>query len=105
MKFVNKLSALSLVVLMFSFMNVANADATPPSNCVGRQVDSCDQINTLNISDDKKAKACNNSYQNVTATGQATPTQCKWTALQINRGVRYSCLPVTDANCQVVLSK
>jgi hypothetical protein len=99
MKFVNKLSALSLVVLMFSFMNVANADATPPSNCVGRQVDSCDQINTLNMSDDKLEQVCNNRYQIVTASGQATPTQCKWTALQINRGVRYSCLHVTDATC------
>ena len=103
MKFVNKLSVISLVVLMFSFMNFAYADPTPPSYCVGKQVDSCDQINTLNKNDEKKGIACNNSYQNDTATGQST--QCKWTALKINRGVKYSCLPVTDATCLVVLSK
>jgi hypothetical protein len=76
MKFVNKLSVLSLVVLMFSFMNVSQAAKNDPPYCNGGER-SCDDINKTNQTDDKKAFMCNNSYQSVTTSERAT--QCKWT--------------------------
>ncbi len=82
MKFVNKLSVISLVVLMFSFMNVAHADK-PQDQCKGSGR-ICDDINKTNLTDDKKAIACNNSYEGATdGTSTSGPyvssTQCKWT--------------------------
>jgi len=41
MKFVNKLSVVSLLVLMFSFMNIATA----ADQCVGTAVPSCKNMN------------------------------------------------------------
>ena len=54
MKFVNKLSVIGLIVLMFSFMNVANAAKNDPPYCNGGGR-SCDDINKTNQTDDKKA--------------------------------------------------
>ena len=63
MKFVNKLSVISLVVLMFSFMNVANA-AQPP-DCRGNVVNFCNQSKT--------PSDCANTFR------AAAPTkQCAW---------------------------
>jgi hypothetical protein len=76
MKFVNKLSVLSLVVLMFSFMNVATAAKNDPPYCNGIERSSCDDINKTNKTDDEKAFMCNNTYTSVTTSERAT--QCKW---------------------------
>ena len=73
MKFVNKVSVLSLVVLMFSFMNVANA----MNVCAGNQVKtSCKEINKLKVTDDEKAIECNQAYE---ASSSNSATQCRWT--------------------------
>ena len=66
MKFFNKLSAISLVVLMFSFMNMAHADTA----CVGQAVPDCKSQDTQ--------AACESSYNN---TPQAK--LCKWNNYQI----------------------
>ena len=93
MQFVNKLSVLSLVVLMFSFMNVSQAAKNDPPYCNGGE-HSCDDINKTNQTDDKKAFMCNNSYQSVTTSERAT--QCKWTkGIHIRNGqidgTKYGC--------------
>lgn len=63
MKFINKLSVLSLIVLMFSFMNVANAaDA-----CQAPKVSACSNI--------KEASQCSSSSM-VYADGSGF--KCKW---------------------------
>jgi len=81
MKFVNKLSVIGLIVLMFSFMNVANADGigggtdnreAPP--CKGRYLGSC--AYSGGGSDAQKADNCNNTYTSLASGGKAT--QCKW---------------------------
>jgi len=59
MKFVNKLSVISLIVLMFSFMNIAQAA------CVGNSVSYCDVS--------KNESACNNTWRK-----EGTQLQCKW---------------------------
>ena len=76
MKFVNKLSVISLVVLMFSFMNVAQAAKNDPPYCNGNERSSCDDINKTNKTNDEKASMCNNTYTSVTTSERAT--QCKW---------------------------
>jgi hypothetical protein len=77
MKFVSKLSVLSFVVLIFSFMNVAQAkNKNPPPYCEG-SARLCDDINKTNQTDDKKAFICNRTYQGVHSNGHAT--QCRWT--------------------------
>ena len=60
MKFVNKLSVISLIVLMFSFMNVAQA-----ADCSGTGVKSCDQSKT--------ESTCGTTYRTT-----APSYQCKW---------------------------
>jgi hypothetical protein len=62
MKFVNKLSVIGLIVLMFSFMNVAQAAA-----CKGTKVTGCSQI--------KDQSQCANNY---VANGNGGGTQCIW---------------------------
>ncbi len=60
MKFFNKLSVISLIVLMFSFMNIAQA-----ATCSGYAVSSCDASKT--------PSSCQNSYRT------ASPRlQCAW---------------------------
>jgi hypothetical protein len=77
MKFVNKLSVLSLVVLMFSFMNVANAK----NICAGNHsVKSCDEVNKMNVTNDEKASRCNNTYPE---SSTRTTNQCKWTKVLV----------------------
>ena len=71
MKFFNKLSVLSLIVLMFSFMNVANAD-----DCNGLQAKSCEDFNKGVVTDDEKARQCNNSW---VPSSESHGNQCKWT--------------------------
>ena len=73
MKFVNKLSVIGLVVLMFSFMNVANAaDAAPPpviaAACKGTRVAACNEIK------DKSQCADSNYFQVYGGQGR----QCAW---------------------------
>ena len=63
MKFVNKLSVISLIVLMFSFMNVANAAAA----CQAPTVSACSSI--------KEASQCSSSSM-VYADGSGF--KCKW---------------------------
>lgn len=93
MKFFNKLSVIGLVVLMFSFMNVAHAKTYPQCKGSGRI---CDDINKTNLPDDKKAIACNNSYEglsDVTSERYGNSTQCKWTentAVNIKKGFTKS---------------
>ena len=60
MKFFNKLSVISLIVLMFSFMNVAQA-----ADCSGTGVSSCDASKT--------DSACGKTYRTT-----APSYQCKW---------------------------
>ena len=62
MKFFNKLSVISLMVLMFSFMNVANALPT----CVGDGTNSCSA---------QKSKDLCESHHYVDSSRY---TQCKW---------------------------
>lgn len=62
MKFVNKLSVLSLVVLIFSFMNIAQA-----ADCSGTGVSSC--------AASKTDSACGTTYRTT-----APSYQCKWDA-------------------------
>ena len=65
MKFVNKLSVISLIVLMFSFMNVANADSCPAANPSSVCNTNKTQHNCLNnFTSDKNS-----------STGYS---QCKW---------------------------
>ena len=65
MNFVNKLSVISLLVLMFSFMNVATAYTAV--ECTGTVVTACS-----NITDQSK---CASSYS---ARTDGTGNQCKW---------------------------
>ena len=95
MKFVNKLSVISLLVLMFSFMNVAgavgasgasgdmngddnrnNKDSGPPT-CPGYAESSCDSFNNLGEKyASKREEFCNMAYIKKSATKNVT---CKWT--------------------------
>ena len=82
MKFVNKLSVLSLVVLMFSFMNVANADGIgggtdnrEAPRCKGSYRSSCADA-YAGGTDAQKADYCNNTYTSLASGGKAT--QCSW---------------------------
>ena len=59
MKFVNKLNVISLIVLMFSFMNVAQAA------CQGNSISFCGNSTT--------ESACNNTWRS-----SAPQLQCKW---------------------------
>ena len=63
MKFVNKLSVISLLVLMFSFMNIAQA----ANACTGTAVNACSKI-----TDQSK---CANSYL---TNNDGSGTQCTW---------------------------
>jgi len=62
MKFVNKLSVVSLLVLMFSFVNIATADPVCPKNSVSE----CDDI--------KDAQTCKTTYQ----TKKGEYKYCSW---------------------------
>ena len=103
MKFVNKLSVLSLVVLMFSFMNIANAI----DRCKGSPY-TCDDVNKTNQTDAKKAVACNNAYEGVydiTSEDVGKSTQCKWTkSIQVRNGqivgTKYVCT-ASGGSCQI----
>lgn len=90
MKFFNKLSVLSLIVLMFSFMNVANA-----ARCQHSQVSSCDHVNGLPYSDDEKAKICNGYFE---ATSSNDGHQCKWNnSFAFKTGTEvWSCIAIKD---------
>ena len=74
MKFVNKVSVLSLVVLMFSFMNVANAAVDAPK-CQGTSVSACSTI--------KDQSQCANNY---IKNQDGSRTQCKWGTYCFNGG-------------------
>jgi hypothetical protein len=79
MKFVNKLSVLSLIVLMFSFMNVASA-WTCDDNNRDHVVDQCEDIDKTKYTDDTKAAFCNRSFEVDGSGDQAGKGQkCKWT--------------------------
>jgi len=93
MKFVNKLTVLSLIVLMFSFMNVANAagiDNKQVPACKGRYLGSC--AYSGGGSDAQKADNCNNTYTSLASGGKAT--QCKW-------GETLSPLPNKDGSFNI----
>ena len=92
MKFVNKLSVISLIVLMFSFMNVAgavsasgasgdtNGDGTKADSglptCPGYAESSCDSFNNLGEKyASKREEFCNMAYIKKSATKNVT---CKW---------------------------
>jgi len=73
MKFVNKLSVISLIVLMFSFMNVASAaDA-----CTRAAVNACSQI--------KDQSTCANYYMK---TRDGGGYNCIWDTQCTNSGVQ-----------------
>jgi len=79
MKFVNKLSVISLIVLMFSFMNIASADYCDDSRRA-REVNQCEDNDLGHETDDKKAAFCNSSFERDTTGDQAGKGQkCKWT--------------------------
>ena len=89
MKFVNKLSVIGLVVLMFSFMNVAQAAQQP--DCRGTVVNFCNQSKT--------PTDCVNTVR------AAAPTkQCAWdSSTSTCRANGYACYgPIcnTDNDCQ-----
>jgi len=91
MKFVNKLTVLSLIVLMFSFMNVANAK----NICAGnRSVKSCEEVNKMNFTDDEKARYCNNTYPE---SSTRTTNQCKWTAVPAPRSEQFTRFTCNDS--------
>ena len=71
MKFFNKLSVISLMVLMFSFMNVANAAPA----CKGTKVTSCSNI--------KDQSQCANNYL---LNNDGSGKQCKWNGYCLNGG-------------------
>ena len=75
MKFFNKLSVISLIVLMFSFMNVANAANAAPV-CQGTSVSACSKI--------KDQSQCANNY---VTYSDGSGTQCKWGTYCYNGGV------------------
>ena len=99
MKFVNKLSVISLIVLMFSFMNVANAD-----NCNGIQAKSCEDFNKGMATDDEKARQCNNSWVPI-ASSESHGNQCKWGEILVTKpGVKtfqtkWTCKANDDEKC------
>jgi len=63
MNFVNKLSVISLLVLMFSFMNIATADT---AICKGTRLTYCNKATTQS--------ACEGSWRN----GGTKASQCLW---------------------------
>lgn len=67
MKFVNKLSVIGLVVLMFSFMNIAQAGYPA---CTGTGVGSCDQSKTQ--------AACESTHRLENSLKGASNRQCQW---------------------------
>jgi len=76
MKFVNKLSVISLIVLMFSFMNVAAAADYCGDTHRHFEVDQCEDTDKTTLTDDNKANLCNSSFERDTSgKGQ----KCKWT--------------------------
>ena len=97
MKFFNKLSVIGLVVLMFSFMNVANADY-----CIGAQSRSCADNNTVKATDDEKARICNNSW---VGRSESHGNQCKWTGGFVyspkkkETEFKWSCIENDDRKC------
>jgi len=80
MKFVNKLSVISLIVLMFSFMNVASADYCSDTSR-RYEVNQCEDIDKQqHSSSDAKAHSCNASFEVDGSGDQAGKGQkCKWT--------------------------
>ena len=71
MKFVNKLSVIGLIVLMFSFMNIATAaDA-----CQGTSVTACSKI--------KDQSQCANNYL---TNSDGSGTQCTWNGSYCSNG-------------------
>ena len=84
MKFVSKLSVISLIVLMFSFMNVANAaDAKP--QCQGTSVSACSKIKD-------QAQCANNYIKN----RDGSHTQCKWGTYCYNGGATCGLCPTGE---------
>jgi len=70
MKFVNKLSVIGLIVLMFSFMNILQADDGDLNKaplCSGTSVDIC--------ANSKTQSKCEGTYRD-----NGKPQQCKWDA-------------------------
>jgi len=63
MKFVNKLSVVSLLVLMFSFINIATADT---AICKGTRLTFCNKATTQSV--------CESSWRN----GDTKASQCVW---------------------------
>ena len=97
MKFVNKLSVISLIVLMFSFMNVANATYCSDTSR-NHETNQCEDIDKYNISSDAKARDCNASYEVDGSGDQAGKGQkCKWTK---SKGA-WTCKD-TGGGCKVV---
>ena len=80
MKFVNKLSVISLIVLMFSFMNVAQAAPA----CQGTKVTACSKV--------KDQSQCANNYL---ANSDGSGTYCKWDTYCYNGGAECGGTPKT----------
>ena len=80
MKFVNKLSVLSLIVLMFSFMNVANSGPMCDDKSRHLVADQCEDVDKGHQDNDTKARICNASFEIDGSGDQAGKGQkCKWT--------------------------
>ena len=72
MKFVNKLTVISLLVLMFSFTGMANAVNAGMPVCESKQA------NPVSICGDlKDSQTCNSSYQ-LPVPGKDVATFCIW---------------------------
>ena len=92
MKFVNKLSVISLLVLMFSFANFAHAR----TECQGSNVSFCNQATTQ--------AACESTYRGTPtfSSAQVNQTvQCKWTSnVCSGQGVSFCNASTTKAACE-----
>ena len=84
MKFVNKISVISLIVLMFSFMNVAQAAPA----CQGAAVSACSKVTDQST--------CANSYL---TNSNGSGTQCKWGNYCYNGGAVCGTANVPATTC------
>jgi len=92
MNFVNKLSVVSLLVLMFSFANFAHAR----TECKGSNVSNCNQATTQ--------AACESAYRGTRTWGSVEnyqTVQCKWASnLCSGQGVSFCNASTTKAACE-----
>ena len=94
MKFVNKLSVISLIVLMFSFMNIASAFNS--GDCTGDAVSTCAESKTQSACGGTFRPASPTKYcvwDSSTSICRATGSSCYGPVCSYDKGCpdRYSC--------------